>query len=81
MHIKAINELGSEIAGLLPLAADERDLPTLLSAMGGPGTMLLRGAAPVRPALKTEWGKYAVLGYWGYDFIQQIAEHRLVGQP
>ena len=78
MHIKAITEIGGKVLGIRPLAADGSDLPTLLSAMGGKGAMILRGATPVREALVTEWGKLPVLGYWGYDYIQVIAEQKLV---
>ena len=74
MHIRAISELGGEILGCRPLALDSISVPTLLSGMGGPGTMVLKGAASVRPALQAEWGRYPVLGYWGWDFIQSLAD-------
>ncbi len=41
MHIKAITQTGGAILGERPLAADRVQIPTLLSAMGGPDTHLL----------------------------------------
>ena len=79
MHIKAITELGGEILGHRPLEADGIELPTLLSAHGGPGTKVLLGADALRPAKREEWGNRPVLGIWGYNFIQQLAAHRLTG--
>jgi len=78
MHIKAITETGGRILGERPLEADGIVLPTLLSAMGGAGTMLLAGADALRPARQSEWGKWPVLGVWGYDYIQTLANHHLL---
>lgn len=75
MHIKAITTTGGAILGERPLEADGIELPILLSAIGGPGTMILRGADPMRPAERDEWGKHPVLGYWGFDYIAEIAAH------
>jgi len=74
MHVKAITETGGEVLGERALEADGIEIPTLLSEMGGPATQILHGADPVRPARKEEWGGYPVLGYWGYDYIQKLAE-------
>ena len=73
MHIRAIVSLGGEILGCRSLALDSIAAPILLSAMGGPGTMVLQGATSVRPAKLEEWGRFPVLGYWGWDFIQALA--------
>ena len=77
MHVRAISETGGEVLGERSLEADGIELPLLLSAMGGDGTLLLRGAEPVRNARRDEWGSRPVLGFWGYDFIQQLAQERL----
>jgi len=80
MHIKAITELGGEVQGCRSLPLDGIELPILLSAHGGSGTMLLRGADVLRPAQRDEWGKFPVLGYWGYDFIRQLAIHHFTNE-
>ena len=77
MHIKAITTTGGAVLGERPLDSDSIVLPTMLSAYGGGGTMVLYGSAPVREA--REWVKLPVLGYWGYDFIRELAEARLAG--
>jgi hypothetical protein len=77
MHIKAITNTGGAVLGERPLEADAIELPILLSAHGVPDTMILRGAEPLRPARDDEWGTLPVLGYWGYDFISELAEHHL----
>jgi hypothetical protein len=74
MHVRAITETGGEVLGERPLDLDGIELPVHLSAMGGPDTQVLVGAAPVRTARRDEWGKYPVLGFWGTDFILQLAE-------
>lgn len=79
MHIKAIAELGGQILGHRALEDDGIELPTLLSAHGGEGTEILFGANTLRTAKQEEWGKLQVLEAWGYDFIQQLAEHHLAG--
>ena len=75
MHIRAITELGGNVLGEASL--QNFQMPTLLSAMGGPDTMLLSGADALRKAKRSEWGTLPVLGYWGYGHIREIAEHRL----
>jgi hypothetical protein len=80
MHIKSITMTGGAILGERPLEADAIELPRLLSGHGGPGTMVLLGVAPIREASQKEWGTLPVLGYWGYDFIQQLAEQRFSGR-
>lgn len=77
MHIRAIVESGGCILGERPLAADRLEVPLLLSAHGGEGTSILRGAAKVRAANSDEWGRYPVLAYWGKDFIQALANEKL----
>jgi hypothetical protein len=77
MHVRAITETGGEILGERALEDDGFELPLLLSARGGDGTLILRGAEPVRDARRDEWGSLPVLGFWGYDFIQQLAQQHL----
>jgi hypothetical protein len=77
MHIRAILQSGGEILGSRRLEDDGIVLPTLLSAGGGNGTMLLNGAAHVRLARRDEWGAFPVLSYWGFDFISTLAKSRL----
>jgi len=77
MHIRAITETGGEVLGEHPLEEEGFELPLLLSAHGGDGALILRGAEPVREARREEWGSLPVLGFWGYDFIQQLATHHL----
>jgi hypothetical protein len=77
MHIRAIAQTGGEILGERPLEPDGLELPLLLSSRGGEGTLVLRGAETLREARKEEWGTLPVLGFWGYDFIQQLAQQHL----
>lgn len=74
MHIRAITTTGGAVLGVHPLQADA--IPKLLSAHGGSGTMLLHGADPIREARPEEWGTLPVLGFWGYNFIRELAESR-----
>lgn len=78
MHIQAITRLGGEVLGERDLVRDGIAPPKQLSAMGGPGAQILTGADPVRPATPDEWGEFPVLGYWGFDFIKELAEEKLV---
>ena len=80
MHIDAITQSGSALLGVRPLDADGIVLPQLLSAMGGPGTKILCGAAHVRDAQPNEWGTLPVLGYWGTDFIVTLADYHLAAR-
>ncbi|UTG93649.1 Imm26 family immunity protein [Geobacter sulfurreducens] len=77
MHIKAIIMTGGVIIGERRLEEDHIELPLLLSAQGGPGTMILRGAESIREAQRDEWGTLPVLGTWGYNFICKLAEAKL----
>jgi len=79
MHIRAILCLGGEVLGCRPLALDSVVMPTLLSGMGGSGAMVLLGATTVRPAVPAEWGRFPVLGYWSWDFIQVLANQQFAG--
>jgi hypothetical protein len=78
MHVKAITQTGGMVLGLRPLEVDELISPLLLSAQGGRGTRLMRGAQHLRIAKPADLGSYPVLGFWGYDFIRQLAEELLV---
>lgn len=78
MHIRVITETGGELLGERALEDDGIQPPLLLSAHGGHGALILRGAEPVRVARPDEWGTLPVLGYWGYDFIQQLAQYHLL---
>jgi hypothetical protein len=77
MHIRAITETGGEVLGERALEQDAIEVPLHLSQPAGDGTMLLRGANTLRPARKSEWHTFPVLGYWGYDFIVQLAKYHL----
>jgi hypothetical protein len=77
MHIKAITTTGGVIIGERSLEEDHIELPLLLSAQGGPGTMILRGAEAIREAQRDEWGTLPVLGTWGHHFIIKLAEAKL----
>jgi hypothetical protein len=81
MHIRAITNLGGEVLGQRSLESDQIELPTLLSALGGAGAMILHGADTVREARRKEWGKLPQLEYWGWDCIQTIAIARLMPGP
>lgn len=76
MHVRAIQHTGGEVLGMLSLDEERAEMPTLMSCGGGPGTQILSGCKPVRLAKKTEWGKLPVISYWGYGFIQELAEYR-----
>lgn len=78
MHIKTITETGGEILGNRSLDLDGIDPPVLLSAHGGPTAVVLSGVTTLRLARQDEWGRLPVLGYWSYDYIQQLAENRFV---
>lgn len=77
MHIRAVTNSGGHILGERDLVQDEIQLPELLSAHGGAGTMILSGAAHVRRARREEWGKMPVLRVWGYDVIVELANTKL----
>ena len=77
LHVRAITETGGEIIAERSLENDGFELPLLLSASGGDGTLMLRGVEPVRNARPDEWGSLPVLGFWGFDFIQQLAQQHL----
>jgi hypothetical protein len=77
MHIRSILNFGGEVLGCRPVESDGIELPMLLSAMGGDGTLILNGADAVRPATRDEWGKLQVLGCWGWDYIQTLAIARI----
>jgi hypothetical protein len=77
MHIRAITETGGQVLGERSLESDGIALPTLLSAQGGAGTKILRGADTSRNAREEEWGTLPVLSVWGYGFITRLAERHL----
>jgi hypothetical protein len=74
MHIRAIVRVGERVLGNRPLEADGIELPLMLDAHGGPTARVVRGAQTLRTARREEWGTLPVLGFWGYDFIQTLAE-------
>lgn len=74
MHLRGIVRVGGRVLGNRPLEADGIELPLMLDAHGGPQTRVLRGAQTVLPARRDERGTLPVLGFWGYDFIQSLAE-------
>jgi hypothetical protein len=73
MHLKAITEVGGEILGFRPLDLDGFVLPDLHSAHSL-GANVLIGADIVRAAREDEWGTRPVLQYWGYGYIERLAE-------
>jgi hypothetical protein len=77
MHVKAITETGGTVLGNRTLELDRLEVPLLLSAHGGPGTLLLRGVCTVRPASRDDLGRFPVLGVWGHVFIRQLAAAKL----
>jgi hypothetical protein len=77
MHIKAITTTGGEVLGERSLEADKIELPLFLSAQEGPGTLILRGAEPIREAKREEWGTLPVLIAWDYNVIRKLAETKL----
>jgi hypothetical protein len=79
LHIRAITQTGGTILGYRPLDADGIEVPELMSAMGGPTTMLLRGAESVRSAEPHEWRTRPTLSFWGYNMIQEYAEKLAAG--
>jgi hypothetical protein len=74
MHVRAIVRVGGRVLGNRPLEADGLELPLMLDAHGGPTTRVVRGAQTVRAARRAEWGRLPVLGFWGYNFIQTLAD-------
>ena len=74
MHVRAITRVGGQVLGNRSLAADAIELPVMLDAHGGPTARVIRGAHTLRIARREEWGTLPVLGFWGYDFIQTLAE-------
>ncbi|WP_044256578.1 Imm26 family immunity protein [Rhodopirellula sp. SWK7] len=77
MHIKAITTTGGAVLGERDLSLDEIEMPRMISAHGGAGTMLLDGSTHLRLATRDEWGAFPVIGCWGYNFITQIADRKL----
>ncbi len=77
MHVKAVRETGGLILGNRALELDQLEVPLLLSARGGAGTMLLRGVSTVRPANRDDLERYPVLSAWGYNFIRTLAATKL----
>jgi hypothetical protein len=76
MHVKAIRETGDAVIGNAPLSPEEREIPLLLSAFGGPAARVMKGCRFERMARREEWGKLPVLSGWGYDYIRELAEDR-----
>jgi hypothetical protein len=68
---------GGEVLGNRPLEQDALEIPTLLGAHGGTGTLVLHGAVSARPARREEWGTLPVLSVWGFNFISRLANERL----
>ncbi len=77
MHIRAILRTGGEILGERALELDSFEMPTFLSAHGGPSTLVLRGADRLRIARSEDFERYPVLTYWGYNLIRAFAEKHL----
>ena len=80
MHIKAIATTGGAVLGCRELSLDDTQMPRLLSAHGGAGVMLLDGSKHLRLADNSELGKHPVLGTWGYNFIVEVANRKLLGE-
>jgi hypothetical protein len=80
MHLKSITEIGGEILGVRPLDLDGIVLPELHSAHVY-SAKLLRGADAIRVAREDEWGTRPVLQYWGYRYIEQLADELAATRP
>lgn len=76
MHILTILRTGGAILGERSLELDGFCLPLFLSAHAGHETRVLSGANYLRDAVAEDLGQFPVLSYWGYDFMQAIAEQR-----
>ena len=82
MHIKSITETGGRVLGECELDDVDGELPRMnsgFSARNG-STMILSGMVPIRPARRDELNelmKGPGLPFWGFDFIQTLAEERL----
>ncbi len=76
MHLRAITEIGKHIAGHRSLEEDGLEVPLIFDQESIVGARVCRGAEPLRAAKRSEQGLYPVIGYWGYDFIQALAEER-----
>src|SRR5688572_24821938 len=55
MHLHSITRVGTGVLGQRPLEVDGIATPTLLSAIGGPGCLVLCGAQSIRAAEQSEW--------------------------
>jgi hypothetical protein len=72
MHIKAITKTGGFVLGQRSLESDKIEIPLLLH-----GTDIVRGAQSLRPAQPDEIRQLLRLGYWGFDYIQTLANEKL----
>lgn len=78
VHIKTVQQMavGGMILGIRPLEIDGIEPYFFRSQIGFQPNhcKLMKGMEELRPIIKEEWEKYTTLGYWGYDFIQKLAD-------
>ena len=73
-HIKTITANNSMITGYRPIEYDNLEIPLSLSNSGGINTWICRGFEILRPATQKEKDTLPVLGVWGFNSINILAE-------
>jgi hypothetical protein len=77
-HVKTVHATGGAMRGHRALEADGVQALVRVTHRLGGTVWLLRGYDHLRPASPEEAATVPVLGAWGFNFIQDIAEKRFV---
>jgi len=78
-HIRTISYSGEQILGNIDLIKYNITPLTLIGSYGANGMFsLMKGYKKVGEFKNFHRQKYPMAGYWGYDYIKEIAEHEYV---
>lgn len=79
-HIKTITHEGSEILGNIDLEKYNINPLIMIDSYGANGTedYLMKGYEIIRKFKQSDRGKYDRSGYWGYNFIDDLADHHFI---
>jgi hypothetical protein len=77
MHIKSLKNFGSPILGWRPLDIEEISPAIVLSGLGDPSGMVMRGIEPIRVRTKAD-ADLPSQSFWGIGYIMALAEHRFL---
>lgn len=80
VNIKTISYTGKEIIGNISLEEHNIIPLTMIGSYGanGKGFNLMKGYKIIGEFQNTDRAKFEMSGYWGYDYIQKIAENVFV---